>query len=236
MRMILCISLLIIALSINSAKAENVDINPTQLFITIEDQSEIVPDTLKMTLNINVVTQKETDAINILGGMDKHIKKLNQEYKGGRYSVVKNCWWTNNQEKCSGYKGSINYSFFLKDGKEQNSILELMDQLKQKYDSKLSYSVSEPIWITSEKNIKDLSDSLKLSIIDSAKHFAQKVSEKLDKRCDISSINYETRQPYFWDFEPIMMKTAEKSIVHAPEPTKDKNIVKVKASVTIICK
>jgi len=44
-----------------------------------------------MNIEINVSTSKETEAVNMLGELDKSIKKLGIEYSGGKYSVYKNC-------------------------------------------------------------------------------------------------------------------------------------------------
>jgi len=52
-----------------------------------------------------------------MGEVDKELRRLKIDYKGGQYSVFQNCWWEEDKRRCSGYKGEIGYVFLLKDPK-----------------------------------------------------------------------------------------------------------------------
>ncbi len=215
--------------------AEEKEYELTRISITLEEAKELIPDTLSMSISVNVFGQKEADAINMLGSIDKAIRALNVKYSGGVYSVYKHCWWEKEKKKCSGYKGDISYVFELRESKEQNKILDTVDEFKEKYGEKMNYTVSKPQWQISGKNIKTAEMELKLNIIDSAKEFAKKVSEKLGKNCSVSSIDYDIKRP-FW--EPVFYRSAvmEKAMIEAPEPKKEEKTINVKASARFICK
>lgn len=144
----------------------------TKIFMKIEDTKELIPDFLEIEVKVNVTTEKEIDAINILGKVDKSLRNLGFEYEGGRYSVEKNCWWEGNIQKCLGYKGSIYYTFGLKELSDQNKIFEILSNFKEKYSKQIEFSVSEPKWIVSKKNLYEVEEELKIEIIDITKNFS----------------------------------------------------------------
>ncbi len=197
--------------------------------ITLEDRKALIPDLLVMNLQIKVNTATEAEAINMLGSVDKAIRELKVDYTGGKYSVNKHCWWEWEKRRCAGYEGGINYVFQLREPKEQNKILEVVDSFKDKYEKKMNYSVSEPSWIVSGERIKAIEEELRYSIIDSAKSFAKRVSEKLEKNCSIQSIRYDIDRSR-WGWWEIGLKSIE-----APEPKKEDQIVKVQAKVELKC-
>jgi len=236
-RMILLIGFCIFVLGLTSLYAEEKDYDITRISITLEERKELMPDILSMTVGVNANAAKEAEVINILGAVDKAIRVLNLNYKGGSYSVYKNCWWEKDKRKCSGYKGEIGYSFELKDSKEQNKILEVIDEFKEKYGEKLNYTVSHPQWLISEKKAKETENELKLEMIDTAINFAKKAGEKLGRKCSLSNINYDVRRP-IWE-PPVFYKAApmmEKAMIEAPEPKKEDKVVNIKASVNFVCK
>ncbi|MGB9823154.1 MULTISPECIES: SIMPL domain-containing protein [Thermodesulfovibrio] len=210
----------------------------TTVFIILEEVKELIPDILSLSVGVNVNTSKEVDAVNILGAVDKSLKNLGFEYRGGKYYVTKNCWWEENKQKCSGYKGSIHYLFELKEPSQQNKIFQELANFKEKYGEKMDFIVSTPEWTVSKKNLRNAEDALKIEIIGNAQNFAKKVSEKMGKTCSLTSIDYDIRRPsWWWKEEEVsyMMKTT-KSMVEAPEPKKEEKTVSVKASVKMICR
>lgn len=108
------------------------DYELTKISITLEEKRDLSPDILNMNFSITAKAQKESDVINILGSVDKLIRNLKVDYTGGSYSVYKDCWWEKNKLKCVGYKGDLSYSFKLKDSKEQNKILESVEEIDRK--------------------------------------------------------------------------------------------------------
>lgn len=157
----------------------------TYIKTIIQDKKEIEPDILAVSVNITVEGSKESEIINMLGEVDKSIRDLGFEYKGGKFSVYKNCWWENNKTKCEGFKGNSFYVFELKNPTDQNKIYEKLSYFSGKYKDKLNYSVSQPEWTASKEKIEQIEEQLKLSVIDKALSFTQQVSKKLNKTCYI---------------------------------------------------
>lgn len=234
---VLTTTVLTFSLGLVFAHANQKDSDATTIGIILEGRKEIIPDILRMTIEINAVESKESEVINILGSLDKTIRGLNLSYSGGSYSVYKNCWWDKDKRKCIGYKGDITYNFSLKDVKEQNKILDILDDFKEKYGEKLNYSISRPQWIVSEKNLKTSESEVKLEMIDIAVDFGKKAGEKLNKNCSIYRMNYEVRQP-FWEYIPVYKSTLaiEKSNIEAPEPKKEDKAISVKVNVEFKCR
>uniref|UniRef100_A0A7V5XFF0 DUF541 domain-containing protein n=1 Tax=Thermodesulfobacterium geofontis TaxID=1295609 RepID=A0A7V5XFF0_9BACT len=226
----LFIFLILISFKLNAQACEK---DKTTVFITLEEKKELVPDILSLNLKINVITPKEAEAINIMGGLDKALRNLNLEYKGGKYSVYENCWWEEGKKRCAGYKGSIGYLFLLKDYFEQNKVFEVLDEFKNKYGEKIKFEVHEPEWIVSEKKQQEIEKELKLKIIDRAKEFSETVSKTLDKNCDIESIDYNI-EPVYRPYS--LAKTIREATIEAPEPKKEEKSVSIRAGIRLICK
>uniref|UniRef100_A0A7C4NWD5 DUF541 domain-containing protein n=1 Tax=Thermodesulfobacterium geofontis TaxID=1295609 RepID=A0A7C4NWD5_9BACT len=198
----------------------------TKVYVDIEDKRDIIPDVFKVKVEVYLQTKKETDAINVLGEVDKNIRKLGLEYKGGQYSVRENCWWYYNEKVCEGFNGEIVYVFELKDFTQQNLIFDKLDSLSKKY-KELHFNVSEPVWDVSKETMERVEEELKFTIIDKAQNFAKEISKRLNKTCSITSINYKVNRyepPFFRD---IFLKGAvkEEKSVAAPEPKKEKQLL-----------
>jgi len=229
----------IIFLSISNAFSEPV--YSTKVYITLEETKELIPDIYVISISVNVNSIQEAETIKILGNVDKSIKNLHLNYKGGKYNVYRNCWWEKGKEKCSGYKGNVYYYFELEKPEQQNKILETLTDLQEKYQDKVSLTISNPIWTVSKKNLKMAEEELKLEIIDTAQSFSKKISEKIGKICRITEINYDVRRPPIWypfRDEDIMLKSAtreSKISLEAPTPVKEEKTISVKTSITLIC-
>ncbi len=234
---ILLMGFFILSGAFTSLYAEEKDYELTRISINLEEREELAPDILSMTVEVNANSAKEAEVINILGSIDKALRSLNLNYKGGSYSVYKNCWWEKDRRRCSGYKGELNYSFELKEAREKNKILEVIEESKEKYGEKINYTVSHPQWLISEKKVRDKEKELKLEMIETAMDFAKRAGEKLGKKCSISSINYDVRRP-IWE-PPVFYKSTsmmEKAMIEAPEPKREDKAVSVKASVGLVCR
>ena len=229
----------IIFLSISNAFSEPVD--STKVYITLEETKELIPDIYVISISVNVNSIQEAETIKILGNVDKSIKNLHLNYKGGKYNVYRNCWWEKGKEKCSGYKGNVYYYFELEKPEQQNKILETLTDLQEKYQDKVSLTISNPTWTVSKKNLKMAEEELKLEIIATAQSFSKKISEKIGKICRITEINYDVRRPPIWypfRDEDIMLKSAtreSKISLEAPTPVKEEKTISVKTSITLIC-
>jgi len=212
------------------------DGNDTTVAIVLEEKRELTPDILLLSLRVNVTTAREIEAVNLIGILDEAIRKLNLEYKGGKYSVRENCWWDKGERKCAGYKGSIAYTFFLKSYSEQNEVLEVVDKFKREHGEKVKFEISEPEWIVSEKRKKEVEKELTVLIFEKAKGFSKVASKELGKICDIESINYERESLRYYSDQFSTFVSAEASVVRAPQPEKEEKSISVRASVRLRCK
>ncbi|MDI6713883.1 MAG: hypothetical protein QMD43_02480 [Thermodesulfovibrio sp.] len=237
---ILFVIIFIILFTGNNAFSEQKD--STKVYITLEEAKDLIPDIYTLSITVNVNSIQEAELIKILGNVDKSIKNLRLNYKGGKYNVYRNCWWEKGREVCSGYKGNVYYYFELEKPEQQNKILESLAEFKEKHGEKVSLTISNPMWTVSKRNLRIAEEELKLEIVDTAKAFTQKMSEKLGKICNISEINYDLRRPPIWypfREEDIMLKSATKESrisLEAPTPVKEDKTLSVKTSITLICR
>ena len=199
-------------------------------------KKELTPDVLLLNFRVNVTAFRETEAVNLMGNLDESLRKLNLEYKGGKYSVHENCWWDKGDRKCAGYKGSIAYSFLLKNYSEQNKVFEVIDKFKKEHGEKVKLEVNEPEWIVSEKRRKEVERELTVLIFERAKEFSKTASKALSKTCNIETINYEKEPLRYHPEQFSTFISAEASVVKAPQPEKEEKSVSVRANVKLRCK
>jgi len=212
------------------------DGNQTTVTISLEEKRELIPDTLLLKFRVSVTTTKETEALNLMGELDEALRKLNLEYKGGKYSVRENCWWEKGERKCVGYKGSITYSFLLKNYSEQNEVFKVIDKFKRERGEKVKFEVNEPEWIVSEKRRKETERELTALIFERAKSFSKTASKALDKVCDVEAISYEKGYPIYYPNQVYAFGAAEGEAIKAPQPEKEEKSVSVRAKVRLRCK
>lgn len=206
----------------------------TRVSIVLEHKREVQPDILSLRVNMKIKTDKEIDAINILGDVDKRIRKLGLNYKGGNYRIEQNCWWTRKGQVCEGVNGYISYNFELKDYKEQNELYETLNKITESYPS-LTFEVSEPIWIASQKLTDKVQNEIKLELIEKAQDFRGALTEKLGKTCRITSISFSTERYIPIVFRTTMLKSTQASDIEAPEPKRDEKTIEVSANVDYLC-
>lgn len=239
--LVFCLLFLLTATESYSFMKEYIKKEPTEstrISITLEERKEITPEIFVLPFSVNVTASKEADVVNILGSVDKAIRLLNFNYKGGSYSVYKNCWWEKGKRKCAGYKGELHYTFELRNVENQNKIIDAVEEIKETYGESISYSVSEPRWLVDEKQIRKAEEGLKLSIIATAVEFGKKAGEKLNKTCTVSNIDYDARRPQLRPILPQLYKgaTEKTTLTEAPEPKKEESTISVRATVRYICK
>lgn len=223
--------LIVLVLTFQFAFGEPVE---SIVILTIDEEEEIVRDTLVMPVYIEVLSNREIEVISILGEIDGQIKNASIEYKGGSYSVYKNCVWEKDKMKCSGYKGNLHYNFQLADANLQSKIIQIVDNAQQKYQTKVNYTISEPFWSVSGKKIKDIQNSLKIKILDKAVEFKNFLGKKMNKSCDIAEINFE--QLFRPVYKPIPMETLSAQRVETPQPKQDTETIYLRALVKYRCK
>jgi uncharacterized protein YggE len=234
--LLLCVGLLCL-FNVSEAFSET-NVDPTHLTkvsISLEHKKEVQPDVLSLRIHIKVYANKEIEAINILGDVDKRIRKLDLDYKGGNYRIEQNCWWTIRKgKKCEGVNGHIFYNFELKDYKEQNKLYETLNKVTETYPS-LTFDVSEPVWIASQKLTDKVQNEIKIELIEKAQDFRRALTEKLGKTCHITSISFSTERYIPIVFRTTMLKSTQASEMEAPEPKRNEKTIEVSANVDYLC-
>jgi len=227
---------LFFALHTNTTMAEEKK-DTVRVHAVIEDKKYVTPDIFMVKIEVYLKANKESSIINALGEVDKAIRDLGLEYKGGQYSVSENCWWYQDKKICDGFNGNITYVFELKDFAQQNLIFNKLDNISKKYKD-LHFNIYEPVWNISDKMKEKVEDGLKLTIIDKAQNFAKEISKKLGKTCSIESINYTVNryEPlYFGDIAILKSNFTTESSIKAPKPKKEDTTISVNASVDFNC-
>lgn len=219
-------------------KESKKELELTNISLTFSERKALSPDVLTLGVNLSVTGATEIEALNLLEEVDKQVRKTKVDYKGGRYSVYKNCWWEKEKRKCSGYKGDMSYIFEFTDPKAQVEIIEALEEVKTKYGEKISYSLYNPEWIVSPKTIREAEENLKLEIIDTILNFTKRLETKLKKTCFISHINYGIDRPMFEIYRPGVLKSGafERTSPEPPQPKKEDKEIQIKVLTDIVCK
>lgn len=231
-----CLFLFIYSSSVIAGECENsskVDI--TKIIISLEEERDLVPDIFILPVMVTFKAPEEIEVVNGLGKIDKKIRTLGIEYKGGQYLVSKNCWWEKDRQKCFGYIGKISYNFEFKEISEQNKIIEAIEEVKKEYGEKMNYEIHMPQWVVSEEEIKIIRKELQKRLIKSARIFAKEIGDLIEKSCYLSEVSFDTG---FYRAFPTLYKSAAKEeiTVEAPEPKKEEKTIREKAKITIFCK
>ncbi|MEN3028502.1 MAG: hypothetical protein ABDH29_04670 [Aquificaceae bacterium] len=206
--------------------------NPTHILLDVEESARLQPDSLRLEVSLTSTSQREADVLNMLGDVDKAIRRLGVSYRGGYYSLQKNCWWEANSLRCSGFKGALNYTFELKDAKEQIKILETVDSFKDKYGRSIEYSIAPPFWVVSEERKKEAERTLRLKILDTATELEKEIGKKLGKTCTLQRVNYQMGNVFL----PVFQKEVTIRTPEPPEPKREEVNLSMRASLELVCK
>ncbi len=207
--------------------------NKLVIISPVEASRSIMPDMYVFSVSVSVISDSEGKALNLLGELDKKVRELGLRYKGGGYSVNKNCWWSENRQVCDGYKGHVYYLFEMKDPSKQNKVLQLLSNYKKESRGEIDISISNTTWKVSGKTIKKVEEALKFEVITNSIEFARKVGEQLKMACTINEINFQPRPTPVYPMYRTMLK--EKSI-EAPAPAKGERTVTVRAELKVLCR
>lgn len=209
----------------------------TTVSTSLKEKKEILPNVLKLAVEVSTQPlPKEIEVINLLGTIDKKVKALEVEYHGGRYYVYKDCQWIKNKQVCHGYKGFLSYVFELKDPTKQTKIYSLFEEAKKMYGDSLDFSVTNIYWTITEKDLKTITEELKLTLITKAIKFSEKVSKTLNKSCHITTLNLDQRGDGIIIQKASLLKSfsEEKATIEPPSP-KQEQTVELSAYVVLSC-
>ncbi|MFN3599130.1 MAG: hypothetical protein ACK4VK_05280 [Aquificaceae bacterium] len=212
--------------------SQDKEVRSIDISLSLEEEESLTADILRVDIFVNASGNKEIDVVNMLGEVDKAVKSLGFEYSGGNYWVQKNCWWERDKRRCEGFLGELRYSFRLQKASDQNRLLDLLDAFKEKFGKAINYTVSQTIWVVSNKKTEGLKEELRLRLLDKARDFATKAGKRLGKECHIQSVSYEHISPIRGDIGLMTLKSASE----APEPKMEEISTSVRAIVGLVCR
>ena len=197
-------------------------------------EKSIKPDTLATSIGFSSTKldqQKTIEKLTVISDYISTIKNLT--IKGGAYSVNPHIIYNNDKSYQDGYDGYMNYNVSSKNSKELNKFIRDIQRLGEKQG--LSVSVSNVAWqLSEEQSSEGLNDSLRLDAITWALHYANALSSKLSKNCNVSKIDFNSGG-YVYNAAPAMtMKSLESD--RAPTPIQDEQKVQANANITVVCK
>jgi len=231
----MAVFIIIVCISVNDLTAGNLTEDPDSLLIVtpIEAKRDILPDRYVFSTDITVVSQRESDALNILGEIDDGIRNLGVRYRGGKYSVSKKCWWEHDKRICNGYKGRVHYIFEMFEPASQDTVLELFSKYKENSRLNIDINISNTGWIVSEDKKRSVTKELRYEAIRNSLDLAEQIAGMLNRLCIVKEINFQPPPSTVYPPYRAMMK--ERSI-KAPEPTKDEYSITIRAETKIICR
>lgn len=204
----------------------------THTLLDVEESARLQPDSLRLEVSITSTFQREADVLNMLGDVDKAIRGLAVSYSGGSYNLQKNCWWEVNRQRCSGFKGTLNYIFELKDAKQQERLIETIDSFKDKYGKNIEYSIAPPSWVVSDGKKKETERALRLKILDTAVELGKEIGKRLGKNCTLHRLNYQL-------VDVALLRLQKEAMVRAlepPEPKREDVNLRVRATLELVCR
>ncbi len=198
---------------------------------TISISRYVIPDTYLLPVSVSVKLKEEPKVLNILGDVDKKLRSLGFNYKGGSYSVYKVTRWDPVKKRSvfDGFKGNVDYRFYLKDPSLQDKVLSLLAKLQKRYP--LEVTVNNPQWIISNDKVSVIKDGLSADLLKRAIGLSSKFGNVIGKKCSLKEVDFVSR-PYY----PIRYKSLGKGAsVSAPIPKRSEQEISVEANVTFIC-
>lgn len=186
----------------------------------IEDSKSIMPSVYKLDIEINYSAQDSNSVIAYLGRVDNLVRSLNIPYKGGNFRILRNCFYASNKYVCEGYKGTNDYSFYMKNPRNQTKILNVLKGI--------NYEITYSGFIVPKKDIESTKNYLINDLAEKALVYASNFSKVFQKECFVKSISYVENNPV------VPMRFAIAKAV--PMPVKSKEDINMKAFIDISCR
>lgn len=154
--------------------------------------SKIVnPDLLSTNVSISIEKMDE-DKVNI------EIEKFNNFIKNNKNIIIKNgsynlspkYKYSENKQEFIGYMGNLKYSAESKNAKDLNQFMDDIILIKEKIKSNdIKLSISNVSWKISDELQNKSFDELRLESINWIESYANILSSKLSKKCEVKKIN-----------------------------------------------
>ncbi|GAB6077507.1 hypothetical protein JCM8795_01930 [Hydrogenobaculum acidophilum] len=187
--------------------------------VKLTANKSLLPSVYKLGIDINHNAQNSDDIIDYLGKVDSMIRALNIPYKGGNFSILKNCFYSNSKYICEGYKGIDNYTFYMKNPKDQEKILNALKGI--------SYEITYSGFVVPKEELDKTKDDLVKVLAKKSIDYAAEFSKIFNKSCFVKSISYVENAP-----RPIAFSMVKTS----PLPAVSKQSVSMDALVNISCR
>jgi len=187
--------------------------------IKLTDSKSLLPSVYKLGVAINYSAQSSDDAMDYLGKVDSIIRSLNIPYKGGNFSILKNCFYSGNKYICEGYKGIDSYTFYMKNPKDQDKLLNALKGI--------NYEITYSGFVVPKEEIDKAKDYLVKDLAKKSIDYAAEFSKIFNKSCFVKSISYVENAPRPIAFS--MVKTL-------PLPAVSKQNISMDAFVNISCR
>jgi len=149
------------------------------------------PDLLSTSINISVEKVDE-DKVNL------EIEKFNNFIKNNKSAIIKNGTYTlspkykysDNKQEFIGYMGNLRYSAESKNAKDLNQFMDEIISIKDKIKSNdVKLSISNVSWKISDELQNRSFDELRFESINWIENYANILSSKLSKKCEVKNIN-----------------------------------------------
>ncbi|MGC9144102.1 hypothetical protein, partial [Hydrogenobaculum sp.] len=187
--------------------------------IQLKDNKSLLPSVYKLGVAINYSAQSSDDVVVYLGRVDSMIRSLNIPYKGGNFSILKNCFYNNNKYICEGYKGIDSYTFYMKNPKDQDKLLNALKGI--------NYQITYSGFVVPKEEIDKAKDYLVKDLAKKSIDYAAEFSKIFNKDCFVKSLSYAENTP-----RPIAFAMAKT----LPLPAISKQNVSMSAFVNISCR
>ncbi|MGC8588435.1 MAG: hypothetical protein ACP5LI_05405 [Hydrogenobaculum sp.] len=187
--------------------------------IQLKDNKSLLPSVYKLGVAINYSAQSSDDVVVYLGRVDSMIRSLNIPYKGGNFSILKNCFYNNNKYICEGYKGIDSYTFYMKNPKDQDKLLNALKGI--------NYQITYSGFVVPKEEIDKAKDYLVKDLAKKSIDYALEFSKIFNKDCFVKSLSYAENTP-----RPIAFAMAKT----LPLPAISKQNVSMSAFVNISCR
>jgi hypothetical protein len=188
--------------------------------IALEDSKSIMPSVYKLNIDINYSAKDSNSVIAYLGRIDNIIRGLNIPYKGGNFRILRNCFYNNKEYVCEGYKGINDYSFYMKNPRNQTKILNALKGI--------NYQITYSGFTVPKKDIEATKNYLINDLAEKTLAYASNFSKIFKKECFVKSISYVENNP------AVPMRFA--MVKAAPMPAISKENISMRAFVDISCR
>ena len=141
----------------------------TEIRDTLVVSREVKPDIYCVSLNVSFRGNSESAVLQALSETDTHIRALNLNYTGGKFTVFPSREWIPEERKYRivGFVGRIDYRFTLKKPSQQEEVIKALEEVKRRIP--INYTISSVGWCISKPLMRRVQQELKIKALKEAK-------------------------------------------------------------------